>query len=231
MAAKKCPVCGTSVKLENFERHVRNQHPRADVDVSTALTATERKAVERAGRPARPAVSRRGLLFVIVILIVVVSLILVAVWNPFQGGSLEHASDFSLPKSTGGTLTLSTLLLTTPVLVEFMDVDCEFCQQEAPVLASVYQAYSTKVKFVSVDVNFVGSADDFSRMNAFKTQYGTPWDYVLDQNGQTGQAYRVTGTPTTFVVDRHDAIVKRIDGVAPGGYAEIAAALDQALQR
>jgi len=32
MVTKKCPVCGVSVKEENLQRHVRNQHPRAKVE-------------------------------------------------------------------------------------------------------------------------------------------------------------------------------------------------------
>ena len=41
MAQKKCPVCGVSVKLENLERHLRNQHPRADVDLETAAAGND----------------------------------------------------------------------------------------------------------------------------------------------------------------------------------------------
>ena len=46
MATKKCPVCGVSVKAENLQRHVRNQHPRAKVEeveeLKTLLPARKR---------------------------------------------------------------------------------------------------------------------------------------------------------------------------------------------
>src|SRR3989304_9699704 len=48
--SKKCPVCGVSVKLENLERHVRNQHPRASVDLTSLLSAEERMETTRATR-------------------------------------------------------------------------------------------------------------------------------------------------------------------------------------
>ena len=44
--ATKCPVCGVSVKLENLERHVRTQHPRADVDLTQTLTPEQRRELD-----------------------------------------------------------------------------------------------------------------------------------------------------------------------------------------
>ena len=45
MAMKKCPVCGVPVKAENLERHVRNQHPHAEVNPDTLLTEDEKAEV------------------------------------------------------------------------------------------------------------------------------------------------------------------------------------------
>ena len=227
---KKCPVCGASVKLENLEKHVRNQHPHEDVDTERLVTVKERKAIRE--KAARPPISPRGLRVIVGIVVILILVFAVAILNPFgrEGpGVGQVAPDFTLTSSTGTSLTLS-LYRGEPTLLEFMDVDCPHCINEAHgSLPSAYRNYSARVHFLSVDVNFVPPSDDNAKINAFKATHGTPWTYALDTAGVTGK-YGVTGTPTTFILDRNGLVVSVINGEAPAGAATYSAALDKALQ-
>lgn len=229
---KKCPVCGVSVKVENFERHVRNQHPHEAVDLDRVLSEEERHAAKR--KPsARPGVTARGVAVLTVVVIVVALLFAIAVLNPFRGtgpGVGQYAPDFTLPTSAGGELTLSTYR-GTPVLLEFMDVDCGACSREASnVLRFVYQNYSGAADFLSVSVDFVGESDTADRINEFRASHGTPWPYSLDRNRAAQGAYGVSQTPTTFILDRNGIVVHMIRGSATGGIDVYAEWLDKAIR-
>ncbi|MGQ0797353.1 MAG: peroxiredoxin family protein [Methanobacteriota archaeon] len=232
MTVRKCPVCGVAVKIENLERHIRDQHPRASVDVSDVLSAEEREAARRARTAVRPAVSRTGIGIVSAVAVGLSVLLVVLAFNPFPnvGPNVgQVAPDFFLPTTDGGNVRLSSFL-GTPVLLEFMDVDCSFCQTEArDVLSSVHENYSALVRFLSVDANLIGSQDTDARVNAFRTQYGTPWTYAMDPTGATVRTYGIRSTPTTFILGRDGVITRVFVGVAPSGTASYAQALDAAL--
>lgn len=50
MTSKKCPVCGVSLKAENLERHVRDQHPHESVSTREVLSRDECARSRRHGR-------------------------------------------------------------------------------------------------------------------------------------------------------------------------------------
>lgn len=232
-------MCGASVKVENLERHVENQHPKSKVDLGTLVTKAEREEATRATAraPPRPVVTERGTLIVAVIAVIVVAVFVVVILNPFappaKGPDVgKIAPNFNLVNSDGGAFTLDTFRTTpapAPVFIEFMDVDCTYCQREAPTLVSLYGNYSSRVRFVSVDVNFVGDPDTNSRINVFKQDYRTPWTYVLDLNGIVTTAYGVHATPTMFAVNRQGVVSSVFVGNPTNGYSDLAAALDKAL--
>src|SRR3990170_19740 len=133
MAQKKCPVCGVSVKLENLERHLRNQHPRADVDLETAFTEEERREATQAKTAALPTITAKGKQWIAIVSVAVAAVLILVIWNPFGGvgpGVGQLAPDFTVETSTTGTVTLSAYR-GSPVVLEFMDVDCDACKFEA----------------------------------------------------------------------------------------------------
>ena len=229
LPSKKCPVCGVSVKLENLEKHVRNLHPHKGVDLASLVTREERRVAQR--RQARPVVTKGGLKVVAVVAAIVLVVFAVVLLNPFRGTGVnigDVAPDFSAEMSTSGSVTLSNYR-GQPTLLEFMDVDCEYCVREAPILAAVYGNYSARVHFLSVDANFVGSPDTPSRIQDFKTTHGTPWVHAIP-DPKVVSDYGVTGTPTTFILDRNGVVVDVIRGLAPNGVSTYASALDKALR-
>ena len=221
MAMKKCPVCGVSVKLENLERHVRNQHPREQVDLSQELTEEDRKEIKAKKSGGQPGLTRGGRRTIAVAGIVVAAIVVLAIvlasLTPHTPTSGQLAPDWTLTSTDGPTITLSAWRGSV-VLMEIMDVDCPYCEQEAPVLASLYPNYSAQgVHFVSIDINFEGAQDTPTRIDSFRSQYGTPWPYCLDPNGVNGVAklYGATATPTSFVINKNGTINQGIQGAKP----------------
>ena len=234
MAQKKCPVCGVSVKLENLERHLRNQHPRADVDLETALTEEERREATQAKAAVRPAITTKGKRWIAIVSVAVAAVLILVIWNPFGGvgpGAGQVAPDFTVATSTGGTISLSDYR-NSPVVLDLMDVDCPACQSEAlNVLQFVYLNYSVRgVRFLSVSlIDWTGRADTPATIEQFKADHGTNWVYGMDTARTVRNAYRVQATPTAFILDGNGVITAKVEGLAPGGYAWYATALDALL--
>ncbi len=223
MAMKKCPVCGVSVKVENLERHVKNQHPKETVDLSQELTQEDREAIKERKSGGQPGLTSGGRRILVVAALVVVAVVVLAILVPYLARPPANvgnmAPDWTLTSTDGTTITLSAWRGSV-VFIEFMDVDCPYCQQEAPVLASLYPNYSARgVRFVSIDVNFDGAADTVQRIATFQTTYNTPWPYCLDPSGLNGVAskYGVGSTPTSFVINKNGTIGSKIVGAQPGG--------------
>ncbi len=232
MAMKKCPVCGVSVKLENLERHVRNQHPRSDVSLDSLLTKEERGEVAEAKAMSRPGLTSSGKRTIAIVAAVVAVILVVAVLftvlratGPQPG---QIAPDFTLTLSSGGSATLSAYR-GQPVLLEFMNTYCPNCQAEAPTLVSLFQAYGSRVHFLSVDIYLSASEPSATatQLNAFKSQYGTTWDYAMDTDNSVAHSYSVQGTPTTFIIDAKGVVHSFFYGRYP--YSSFSDALNATL--
>jgi peroxiredoxin len=220
---KRCPLCRASVKLENLERHARRAHPGRKVDFG--LREDERDALEAAARR-RPTFRRteRLLYPVLAVLVVVAILVVVVVYTPPHGSHEEGtAPDFALTSSDGRVVRLSDYR-GQPILLDFMDTDCHFCQEEtSTVLVPLHASYGDRVVFLSVDVSFVGPPDTFEDIKEFKAVYGATWTYVLD-DGTVARKYGVTGTPTTFILDSDLRITSTFRGMTD--YGSLSTALE-----
>src|SRR3990172_4788235 len=80
--SKKCPVCGVSVKLENLERHVRNQHPRTNLGEDQILSAAERKRVKGASATPHRGMTPAGKRVVAVVSVILVLVLALLILNP-----------------------------------------------------------------------------------------------------------------------------------------------------
>jgi cytochrome c biogenesis protein CcmG, thiol:disulfide interchange protein DsbE len=121
----------------------------------------------------------------------------------------------------GAPTTLPTLLASAhgrPVLVVFWASWCGPCAREAPALERFARSPTGRARIVGVDWS-----DGLSGARSFVTSHGWTFPNVRDAEGTVGNAYRLTGLPTTFVVDAHD----RIRSVLRGPQSE--ATLEHAL--
>lgn len=243
MPLVKCPVCGVSVKAENLERHLKNQHPREKVDLSETLSEEDQKAVAEEKAAARPGLTRGGKRLLLVVGIVVAALIALAILYPLL---IPLNTEFTLQSTDGATISTASWR-GHPVLVEFMDLDCPYCQEEAPALLGIYTntTYSFQAKgveFVSIDMNFEGAADTPDRINAWRTTtsytcpqtgtacfYGTTWPYCLDPGGTVARNYGAVSTPTVFILKKDGTVYQKYLGVVEASAANLIAGLNAAL--
>jgi thiol-disulfide isomerase/thioredoxin len=125
-------------------------------------------------------------------------------------GLASHSSSArtapALPRErlAGQPETLASLLAGTggrPALVVFWASWCGPCAHEAPALERFSQSPSGHGRIVGVDWS-----DALRGARAFIRRYGWSFPNVRDAEGTVGNAYRLTGLPTTFVVDARGRI-------------------------
>lgn len=140
----------------------------------------------------------------------------------------QTAPEIVTTTTDGNPIRLSELR-DRPTLLEFMDINCEFCIIEAGVLSQVYDDRHLVANFFSIDVNFVGSSDDAAKINNFKQVHNTWWPYALDADGSVTKTYGVEATPKSFVIDRDGVVRNVFVGGVDGGKATYEAAIDALL--
>jgi cytochrome c biogenesis protein CcmG, thiol:disulfide interchange protein DsbE len=99
----------------------------------------------------------------------------------------------------GQTQTLTSLLAGArdrPVAVVFWASWCGPCSHEAPALERFSQTAAGRGRIIGVDWS-----DALSGARAFIRRYSWSFPNVRDAEGTVGNAYRLPGLPTTFIVD------------------------------
>ena len=95
------------------------------------------------------------------------------------------------------------------VLIDFWGTWCAPCLGEIPHLKEVYETYSRE----EFDILAVAN-DDVDALRAFVEEEGLPWKQVVQSEGDESlrevlDLYRITGYPTTFLIDPDGVIVAR----------------------
>jgi len=96
------------------------------------------------------------------------------------------------------------------IILDMMATWCSYCQYSYPELQELKQAYpQVEIFTVSVEPN-----DTPEAMITYASSYDISWHVVLDIDG-IGKTSRfdVTGTPTTFLIDKDFNIVEKGVGV------------------
>lgn len=107
------------------------------------------------------------------------------------------APSFALPRLSGpGSLALSDFAGHV-VVVNFWASWCSACRSEAPVLASLQQAFAPRgVRFLGIDyVDGRASGLRFARTTRVR------YPVIVDSSGDVGARYGVVGLPDTFIID------------------------------
>lgn len=210
-----------------MEDHYRRVHPRSKLP-----SGVDTEALEQAKRVLRTArkvgLSREAkLVLVTVTSLVAIVVVLAVAFQSFTPSGL--APDFTLTDTKGNSIHLRDFTGRV-VLLDFMDIDCGFCQaQTSEMLIPLYSQYVGRVVFLSVDVNFVGSPDDNSRIETeFIARYGATWPHMLDVVGIYKQ-YGVTATPKTFILDKENKIFYSKEGYVAGDITILTQKLNEAL--
>lgn len=126
--------------------------------------------------------------------------------------------DFTVTAADGNSYTLSEMLKEKDaVVLNFWYTTCTYCIQEFPYLDTAYQNYSDKIGVLALN-NYAGDkpADVEYIQNSFYEYYnssygsidrtgGLPFPMCYEELG-IGNAFNLSGYPTTVVVDRYGVI-------------------------
>jgi thiol-disulfide isomerase/thioredoxin len=123
-------------------------------------------------------------------------------------GRIVKAPLFRLKPLTGaGTVSLAALR-GKAVVINFWASDCGPCKKEMPRLQAASDRWRGKqVAVVGIDV-----LDSAGAARAFAHKHGVTYAIGFDPLGDTVAPYGIAATPTTFFVDTHGRIVKRVLG-------------------
>jgi cytochrome c biogenesis protein CcmG/thiol:disulfide interchange protein DsbE len=106
------------------------------------------------------------------------------------------------------------------VVINFWASWCVECHKEAQALENIYRRYKDR----GVVVLGIDYLDTEAPALAYLKQYGVTYPNGIDLQQQVARAYRITGVPETFFIDR-DGIVREVV-VAPLTEAELAAKIE-----
>jgi peroxiredoxin len=109
----------------------------------------------------------------------------------------KPAPDFALRDLEGRTVHLSDFR-GQPVIVNFWASWCTPCRDEVPHLVTTYQQHKADgLVVVGVDLQ-----EDDATVRSFAREFGMDYPVLLDPHGQTIRPYRITGPPTSVLIDR-----------------------------
>ncbi len=88
------------------------------------------------------------------------------------------------------------------IVVNFWAVYCAACRWEVPELERLWRGYGGRgVQFLGVDYE-----DGPSAAMSFARSHGMSYPSVLDPNGTVGDAYKILGLPTTYIIGPNNHI-------------------------
>jgi cytochrome c biogenesis protein CcmG, thiol:disulfide interchange protein DsbE len=148
---------------------------------------------------------RRRLLWSVALVAILAMLLTVGL----SGRSSRHGQPApALPheRLAGPPVTLATLR-GHPTLVTFWASWCGPCAQEAAALERFARSSTGHGRLVAVDWN-----DELAGARAFVGRHGWTFPTLRDAEGTVGNAYGLTGLPTTFAIDAQGRIRATLRG-------------------
>ncbi|HEY7039075.1 MAG TPA: TlpA disulfide reductase family protein [Methylomirabilota bacterium] len=120
----------------------------------------------------------------------------------------ERPPTFALPRVDGGNVTLAEQQGKV-VLVYFWATWCGYCRSELPVGVEKIVRQRKGQPFAVLAVNIEEPRDVVAR---YVREAGISAPVLLDGSGKVAGAYRVTATPTTYLIGRDGRLVARAAG-------------------
>jgi len=145
--------------------------------------------------------------YALTIAILLLTIALINSWYLSQTQIVQGA-DFSLTTVSGENYSLNSSRGKV-VLINFMATSCPICRSEMPELRKVWDAYGGSVVMISISVDPFSDTDDILR--SYARSFGANWIWARDVVGATAD-YRVSGTPTTVIVDQGGQVRYRYVG-------------------
>jgi cytochrome c biogenesis protein CcmG, thiol:disulfide interchange protein DsbE len=122
---------------------------------------------------------------------------------PLESGS---APDFSLTTFDGQTYKLSELK-GKPIVINFWASWCIPCRDEAPAFERAWQNYRDRGLIV-LGVDYVDTETDAKK---FIAEFQQTYPNGADLGTRISQAFRISGVPETYFIDREGKLLQGID--------------------
>lgn len=121
----------------------------------------------------------------------------------------NRAPSFTLADLNGRPVALQAVVAKNKVTVlNFWGIWCPYCVQEIPDFVSFYREYRDRgVAILGIDVG-----DDPGDLPAFVKKQQMTYPILIDKGQAISGLYRVSGFPTTFLIDRQGKIGEVIIG-------------------
>jgi len=181
-------------------------------------------AVEISSPPVQRTAWGRIIAWVVLILLLTVVGIALVKAQQGQFGVGQVAPDFAVTTFDGQQVSLQDLRGKV-VLLNFWASWCIPCAQEAAELEQAWQLYKDRG-----DVVFLGVAwsDMDTKAIAYLKKYQISFPNAPDMGTRASQAYRITGVPETYIIDRN-GVMAYVKFSPFESVAEIQTALDTLL--
>jgi peroxiredoxin len=125
--------------------------------------------------------------------------------------SSSPAPDFTLQSNSGKAVNLSQYKGQV-VMINFWATWCGPCRQEMPLLESIYKKYH-KMGFTLLGVNV---EPDSEPAQAWLKQTPVSFPVLFDKQSKVSTLYKVSGMPSTVIVDRKGNVRVIHHGYKPG---------------
>lgn len=121
---------------------------------------------------------------------------------PVNDGIGKSAPDFTLKDISGKDIRLSSFK-GSPVLLNFWATWCPYCRKERAELNSLYKEFRDR------ELIIISVSTDSSVQTVKRFIEKSPADYIVinDKDGKAVSLYKVSGLPTSFLIDR-DGVIK-----------------------
>ena len=136
------------------------------------------------------------------------------------------APDFSLPDTTGKSVSLADYQQAPATLVVFMCNHCPYVKHIANQFAEFAREYQAKgAAVIGINANDVSTHPDDSpaKMAEEAKKIGYTFPYLYDENQEVAKSYRAACTPDFFLFDKDHRLAYRgqFDGSRPGNNVAI----------
>ena len=124
----------------------------------------------------------------------------------------NQAPNFQLNNLEGELVSLSDFR-GGPVLLTFWATWCGYCRAEMPIVQQISDEWQSKGLTV-LTVNLIDSrpAETPDNLASFMQSNGYSYTVLLDMNQKVSKSYGITGTPTSFLIDKYGIIWDRTLG-------------------
>ena len=144
---------------------------------------------------------------------------------PIAAGA--KAEPFKLTDLSGDSVSMADLRGKV-VFLNIWATWCAPCREEMPSMEKLYERLHDDKGFVMLAVSQdTGSRDAVA---AYVKKHGYHFDVLLDPKNAVAEAYKVSGVPETFIIDRAGRIVAHHSGAFDWSQPEIRDALEELLK-